>query len=61
MSRKTGESHIDIRCKKSTTKTDFKRIAADFQNYEELIIWFNTNYGKFTKIVPPHPVRGGVL
>jgi hypothetical protein len=39
----------------------FKRAAADFRTYEDLIAWLGKNYQAFVKIVPPYPVHGGVL
>jgi TusA-related sulfurtransferase len=54
-------SKIEIRCNDPMTRRNFKRIAADFKNYEDVIKWVNTNYASFIKIVPPYPVHGGVL
>ena len=50
-----------IRCSDINTIRGFKRAAADFKNYEDLIKWLGTNYITFTKIVPPYPVHGGIL
>jgi len=50
-----------IRCSNKETIRAFKRAAADFDNYEDLIAWLGKNYQTFTKIVPPYPVHGGVL
>jgi hypothetical protein len=54
-------SKIEIRCNDFATRQNFKRIAADFHTYEDVIKWVNANYATFVKIVPPHPVRGGIL
>ncbi len=50
-----------IRCEKIDTIRDFKRVAADFKNYEDVIKYLSKNYEVFKKIVPPYPVHGGVL
>jgi len=56
-----GDTKLYIRCKDIETIRGFKRVAADFDTYEDLIKWINKNYTTFTKIVPPYPVHGGVL
>jgi hypothetical protein len=62
MTLRKGEAKIDIRCKDPKTKSEFKKIAADFDNYEEVIKWFIANYPLFCKLAPSSkPVRGGVL
>lgn len=56
------ETKITIRCKDTKTFRDFKRIAADFERYEDVIKWMSQNYQTFSKISPPfYPARGGVL
>lgn len=50
-----------IRCSDMETIRGFKRAAADFKNYEDLIKYLAKNYEMFKKIVPPYPVHGGVL
>jgi hypothetical protein len=50
-----------IRCSKIDTIRDFKRVAADFECYEDVIKYLSKNYESFRKIVPPYPVHGGVL
>jgi hypothetical protein len=50
-----------IRVSDPETIRGFKRIAADFKNYEDVLKWFNNNYSTFTKIVPPRPIPGGLL
>jgi len=57
--RKT-EAKIFIRTD-TPTRRDFKRIAADFKNYEELLKWFTKNYDVFKRIAPPYPTPGGVI
>ena len=52
---------LEIRCNDYDTRRNFKRIAADFENYEDVIKWLNKNYATFITIVPPHPPRGGIL
>lgn len=61
INREAGETKIDIRCKDSNTKVNFKKVAAEFDSYEDVIKWVNANYEIFKKIVPPRPVKGGVL
>jgi hypothetical protein len=55
------EQKIFVRCKDIETRRAFKRVAADFHSYEELVIWLCKNYDTFKRIVPPHPVKGGIL
>jgi hypothetical protein len=50
-----------IRCSEMETVRGFKRIAADFDNYEDVIKYLSKNYATFSKIVPPYPVHGGIL
>jgi hypothetical protein len=50
-----------IRCSDKETIRGFKRVAADFENYEDVIKYLYTNYDMIKKIVPPYPVHGGVL
>jgi len=50
-----------IRCSEKDTIRGFKRVAADFENYEDVIKYLFNNYEIFKKIVPPYPVHGGVL
>ena len=50
-----------IRCSDVETIRGFKRIKADFATYEDVLKWLNANYVTFSKIVPPHPVKGGML
>jgi len=50
-----------IRCSNMETIRGFKRVAADFKNYEDVIEYIAKNYATFSKIVPPYPVHGGVL
>jgi hypothetical protein len=50
-----------IRCADIETIRAFKRVAADFENYEDVIKWLTTNYAMFTKIIPSYPVKGGLL
>jgi hypothetical protein len=56
-----GDMKLYIRCKDIESIRGFKRVAADFNSYEDLVKWINKNYSTFTKIVPPYPVHGGVL
>lgn len=50
-----------IRCADRDTVRGFKRVAADFDCYEDVIIWLNKNYGIFSNMAPPYPPKGGVL
>jgi len=56
-----GETKIDIRCKDPETKVEFKRIAAEFRTFEDVIKWLNKNYVLFSKMAPPRPPHGGIL
>jgi hypothetical protein len=56
-----SDTKIEIRCHDSKTKTDFKRIAADFRTYEDVIKWLNVNYPIFSKMAPVKVVPGGTL
>lgn len=55
------EQKIFIRCNDPESRRAFKRMAADFHSYEELVVWIAKNYDVFKKIVPPHPVKGRIL
>jgi len=50
-----------IRCSNKETIRGFKRVAADFDNYEDVIAYLAKNYATFSKIIPPYPVHGGML
>jgi hypothetical protein len=50
-----------IRCSNIETIRGFKRVAADFKNYEDVISYLSKNYVTFSKIAPPYPVYGGIL
>lgn len=56
-----GDTKLYIRCKDIESIRGFKRMAADFNTYEDLIKWMTKNYPTFIKIVPPYPVHGGIL
>jgi len=60
----TKDFKIEIRCATDKVRRDFKRIAADFDNYEEVIKWLAKNYAMFIKVSPPedhHVVKGNIL
>lgn len=62
MTKNTNEYvRLSIKIKNPETMRAFKRAAADFRTYEDLIAWLGKNYQAFVKIVPPYPVHGGVL
>jgi len=55
---------IEIRCSDVKVRRGFKRVAADFDNYEEVVKWITKNYEMFSKMAPPedhHAIRGNIL
>ena len=57
----SNANKIEIRCHGLNTRRDFKRVAADFNSYEDVVKYLCANYELFKKMVPPYPVHGGVL
>jgi len=60
----TKDFKIEIRCATEKVRKDFRRIAADFENYEQVVIWLTKNYSMFSKMAPPedhHTVKGNIL
>jgi hypothetical protein len=52
---------IEIRCNDVSTRRGFKKVAADFKTYEDVIKWVVQNYDLFVKLAPPYPIHGKIL
>jgi len=50
------QKKIEIRYIHEDTHKGFKRVAADFDNYEHVVLWLIENYESFKSIRPPSTV-----